>query len=102
MAAHDHFGDAVVIGRHTAGHVLLFIEGVEAGTVQSMGGIRLVAAGTIGIKHMASDGLGGTEPQFGVGLSEFGVAAGDGKQGERAKQRERRAAGEKEIRARVS
>ncbi len=87
-AAHDDCRDAVVIGWHSAGQVLFFVNIVQAGAVQAMAGIGLVAAGAIGIKDMAADGLGGSESKFGIGLPGFGVAAGQGKQ------REQRRAGE--------
>src|SRR5208282_1165313 len=74
----------------------------QAGAVQTMGGVRLVAAGALGVKDLPANGLGGVESQLGIGLSGFGVATGKGKQSEGAEQRQGRTTSEQEIRAQVS
>ncbi len=89
-ATHNHFRDAIVIGRHAARQVLLFVEVVETGAVQSAAGIRLMAAGAIGIKNVASDGLVGSEAKLGVGLSGLGLAAKRCQQRKAAEQFEQR------------
>jgi len=69
--------------------------------VQAAAGIRLMAAGAVGIKNVAADGLGGIQSQFGIGLAALGLTSGDGGNRKKADQRNRRPGNNGKNRAHV-
>lgn len=76
-SAEDDGGDAVVVGGCAAGEIFLFVESLQAGSVERAVGIGVVAAGAVRGVDLVSGGFLRSEFAEGLGGRQRRAAAGE-------------------------